>query len=119
MNNFDNNRYRAIVRALRQMVRCPHCSGTFSESDIEMVSNYGPFYAVKMSCGKCGLRVVASLTQIENNKKIGMSAQKSFSKQISNVFSKISEQEISADDMIGLHQFLDDFDGNFKSLFDV
>lgn len=121
MNNFDDKKFRAIVKALRQMVRCPHCSGTFSEKDIEMVSNLGPLYAVKMSCGRCGLKVIASLTQIENNgakTRVDFSDQVAIDKSTSKVDPKYSGEEITSNDMIDLHEFLDGFDGNFKKIFE-
>ncbi|MFA4931225.1 MAG: hypothetical protein WC570_05170 [Patescibacteria group bacterium] len=116
MNNFDNNRFRAIVKALRQMVRCPHCSGTFSEKDIEMVSNFGPAYAVKLSCSRCGLKVIASLTQIEQS--VAANSHDHPIVQNGDSVSRGNREKINDDDMINLHQFLDNFDGDFRAMFD-
>lgn len=121
MNNFDANKFRAILKTLRQMVRCPHCGSSFAENDLEMIAGMGPAYFVKMSCGHCGMNVMVSMVQMDEHKSseiaskvnsVGMMMNNSaFQKNI-----EAETQPIDSDVLINVHQFLKGFDGDFKSM---
>ncbi|MBU0647871.1 hypothetical protein KJ855_01700 [Patescibacteria group bacterium] len=119
MKRFDPEKIKAIVRALKGTIKCPHCQGLFCDKDMELIAARGVAFVVRMSCGKCGMSVLASLVQIGENNNIpsvrtgfveGLEFEGRIYKQHSN--------EISSDDLISLHQYLKDFDGDFKSVFE-
>lgn len=110
MEEFDSNKFRAIVKAIRQMVKCPSCHSTFSEQDVEMVAGVGPSYFVRMTCGVCNVSVMASLMQVGQNEISGeINAEMSG-------FENTNSEPVSSDDVIEVHQFLRDFDGNFRGI---
>jgi len=107
MDEFDPQKFRAIVRAIRQMVRCPNCQAKFAERDVEMVTGVGPSYFVKMTCGHCQVSVLASLMQVGQNEITG---------EVRVPERMINADPISTDDVIEAHRFLNNFDGDFRSI---
>ena len=111
MNEFDPNKLKAIVRAIRRMIKCPSCQAQFQESDIEMVTGVGPSYFVKMSCGMCGVSVMASLVQVDSNELAG-----EVRPMTAPTKAPVAAKPVSSDDVIEVHKFLKDFDGDFQSI---
>lgn len=111
MNDFDPNKFRAIVKAIRQMIRCPNCQANFSESDVEMVAGVGPSYFVKMTCSQCRVSVMASLVQVGQ----GNEMMAEFN-QTNNQIRQVNQKPITSDDVIEAHKFLKDFTGDFSKL---
>lgn len=120
MNYFDQDKFRNLVKALQQMVRCPQCGGVFSESDVELVAGIGQAYFVKMSCSSCGINVMASMMNLDKNSAKSPIISASGS-QIQNNQGFVGKtnvtEEISANELIGLHEYLREFEGDFKSVF--
>lgn len=111
MNEYDPNKFRAIAKAIRQMIKCPNCQADFAEADVEMVAGVGPSYFVKMTCSHCQVSVMASLMQIGQNELTGEL------KTEYKPTDMVRANPISSDDVIGAHSFLKDFGGDFRSLF--
>ncbi len=112
MNNFDQDKFRYLVKALQQMVRCPKCGGAFSENDVELVAGVGQAYFVKMSCNHCGISVMASMMNMDKKvNNLGANSESEFNSE------KMvdDKKEISADELIGLHEYLKSFKGDFKT----
>lgn len=109
---FDPKKFRIIMDAIRQAVKCPSCSGGFVEKDIEMIAGDKDAYFVKLSCSSCGLNLVASLVNVTGVKNI------SGIKDIDLLFEEnklINERDvISTDDVIDVHNFLNNFEGRLK-----
>jgi|GEM_PF-2998985 len=110
MEEFDPNKFRAIVKAIRQMIKCPSCQATFSEQDVEMVAGVGPSYFVRMTCGVCNVSVMASLMQVGQNEISG-----EINTEMPTIDAAQSEP-VSSDDVIEVHKFLKDFNGDFQGL---
>ncbi len=121
MNYFDQDKFRNLVRALQQMVRCPQCGGVFNEHDVELVAGIGQAYFVKMSCSNCGINVMASMMNMDKNITKNTAVSPFSSNAQKNQYPIIKENKIqeaiSANELIGLHDYLKDFTGDFKSVF--
>lgn len=118
MNYFDQDKFKNLVRALQQMVRCPQCAGVFNEKDVELVAGIGQSYFVKMSCSRCGISVMASMMNMDstrtNQAGAGFLGER---KKVMPVAARKNIGRITTDELIGLHQYLKDFAGDFKAVF--
>jgi uncharacterized protein with PIN domain len=113
---FDPKKFRVILNAIRQAVKCPSCNGGFVEKDIEMIAGDKEAYFVKLSCSSCGLNLVASLVNVSGTRKVpGL---KDFGLLFEdNQIDKIDKKEdevITTDDVIDAHKFLANFEGRLK-----
>lgn len=107
-----------MVKALKQMVKCPNCSKSFQDSDLEMVAGMGNHFLVKMSCGSCGLSLMASMMQVNKSQpkqKMQFNMADLMNMPEMTETHKENNDTISTNDVISVHEFLKDFDGNFKT----
>ena len=107
MYNFNRNKIKAIVKVISQLVRCPRCSGSFGEHDVEMVAGMGMTYFVRLNCSHCRLGVMASLVQTDQAGSVPVTKTS---------YQDFTGEPIDSNDLIDLHDFMKDFRGDFRSL---
>lgn len=110
MNNFD---LQELIKNIQAGMRCPHCHAAYKEENISVLGCVGNVCLVHLECGVC-LKPVLATVMVEEKKTV--KRETSFSKKPA--FSKKNfAEKVNADDIIALHQFLENFDGNFARLF--
>ncbi len=100
---------KLIVSQIKKNIACPKCKAKFTDEDIELIGGLGDeqtfFHA---TCIECETETVVNvalnvdLSLPDSFKKLGSSPR----------FGKVSTNEV-----LDMHNFLKNFDGNFKTVF--
>ncbi len=119
----SESQIRRIV--VERMDRCSVCHRTFDEDDVEVVSRKEDMWMMIVQCRDCHARsfVAALVGEATNTSPMGQlfdlaSADVSFEEFEDHAREVRSDvPPVSIDDVIEMHQFLDEFDGDFRKLF--
>ena len=103
MNEKD---FLKILNQLKSNLKCPLCAKSYNEGDIKFMGNFLKTHILELHCKSCDLNVIA--TVILNPTKHKYELTKTDFQRLGNM------REITADEIIGLHEFLKNFDGDFK-----
>ncbi|PIP30916.1 hypothetical protein COZ22_04530 [bacterium (Candidatus Howlettbacteria) CG_4_10_14_3_um_filter_37_10] len=103
MNEKD---FLKIFSQLKSSLKCPLCAKSYNEEDIKFMGNFLKAHLLELHCKTCDLNVMA--TVILNPTKHKYELTKTDFQRLDNM------HEITADEMIYLHEFLKKFDGDFK-----
>ena len=122
MNYNDLNH---IVKHIKKEVSCSECSKKYLYDDIEVLSTYMEQALIVLNCFHCKNEFIFHVSIMERKNKKGITKEIEITKQNSiNVTEQELQQyrsgglsQISSNDVINIHQFLDNFDGDFKKLF--
>lgn len=130
MDNSDNQIRRIVVE---RMDRCTVCHRRFVEDDVEVVSRKSDVWLMIVQCKDCHSRSFAAVVgdtsaPLDAESLFGFrpdgSIEISFETDgeyfdLKQVSENEADQEdpVSVDDLLEMHDFLDSFDGDFKSLF--
>ena len=101
---------RAVIRNIKSHVNCPQCDNSYSNDDTTVVSCIGDKCAIVAQCHYCktSILITASLSP-----QGGISAGINNKQQVSTDVEKISSQEIvSSEDVMKVHEFLKNFKGD-------
>jgi len=114
-----------IVRYLRKTLPCASCQSVYEHESIEVLSTFDDQGLFSLHCPKCQNQILVHITISDEEKNL--SEPKSKGKQYIRAHRSITEQEvstktlqganISANDIIDMHLFLNQFNGDFKQLF--
>jgi len=105
--------FRELKNLLKQLIdetSCPHCEGKYKEEDIVIIGSLKDEVYLHVGCENCNSHILvnAVINRITKNRKHkGL--------KIRNLGRNISP--ITTNEVIEIHQFLDTFDGDFKTLF--
>lgn len=124
----SESQIRRIV--VERMDRCSVCHRTFDEDDVEVLSRKQDMWMMIVQCRDCQARsfVAALVGDATSTSPSGQlfdlaAAEFGFEERIDAV--EIVENEepaapaMTVDDVIEMHEFLNDFDGDFKRLIDA
>lgn len=104
---------RIIIRQIKKNINCPKCKGKYSDQDIEVIGTLGDehtfFHAV---CPKCEAEAVINVAIQMNDMEINIP-------ELKKLANNISKEKVSINEILDIHNFLDNFDGDFKDLFRV
>lgn len=100
---------KQVIAHLRKQIKCPNCKSGINETSIfviatSQISDKGSFAGLfQIACPKCSgqafvLTEAASITALR-------------------IHSKMAGGKISANDILDMHNFLKDWQGNVKELF--
>lgn len=102
-----------LIRNLQALMRCPSCGAHYKSEEIQFLGQVDVAWLLQLNCAACSLPVLATV----------MVADKPKSRKIMSDF-RVDEferfggfSEVTADDVLEMHNFLDTFDGNFSALF--
>lgn len=119
------NELQQIVRHIRKNLECPICQHHYDNSGIEVLSTFDDQGLFHLSCSHCQNQVMAHvtispeesiLTKTSETHQQKISAERSVSDRHHRKINSTVEQ-VSANDVIDIHSFLSEFNGDFKSLF--
>lgn len=108
--NFEQ--LREIVKNIKERVVCSGCESNYRGEDIYILSTIADKCIILVNCKHCHTPML--ITASVNNTKTG---EKTFSN-----FEKLSFEDgkdkemISSDDVVEIHNFLKNFDGDFEKL---
>ncbi len=114
-----------IVRYLRKTLPCANCKSNYEAPNIEVLSTFDDQGLFSLECPGCHNQVLVHITVSDEERNL--SEPKSPGKQIIRAHRSITEKEIdkhllqgaqiSSNDIIDMHLFLNQFNGDFKQLF--
>ncbi len=127
MEDFDQIKHLV----LRQLNRCVVCHREYEVSDISSVQRKPGVWTLMVECEQCRSRnYIAAVTQDGNPEEAMFEVRSLTERALQDVSTSSTESEdatetppqgatevVSASDVLEMHEFLKDFDGNFERLF--
>lgn len=114
-----------IVRYLKKTLPCNSCQANYDPADIEVLSTFDDQGLFSLKCPKCQNQLLVHITISDEERNL--SEPKSKGTQMIRAHRAITESEvehrtlstqmISTNDVIDMHSFLGQFNGDFKQLF--
>ncbi len=118
------NELSQIIKYLRKTLPCSHCNEPYANENIEVLSTFDDQGLFNLNCYKCQNQLLVHITISDEEKHISEPNKKG--KQIirahraiqeNNIEHQIQGTIITTDDVINMHSFLNQFNGDFKELF--
>jgi len=101
-----------LLKHLLASIPCAVCDQPYRLSDIEVVDHHDEIWIVAVKCSHCGTKgLVFALMKEEKPEVVSDLVPQEWAR-----FKKMPQ--IDADDLLDVHEFLKDFDGDFISLFE-
>lgn len=100
------------IRTQLSGFNCSACGRPYRPSQIRVLAQREELFFVRLSCRGCGSHSVAIVTvQVDDSDSSTLEVGE---------LEKVEQggQPVTADDVLEMHAFLRDFDGDFRSLFD-
>ena len=88
---------KQLISYLTANVECPQCKKHYSENEILILATLPSEAVFELVCGKCNVTTLVNLAMLPENKKKGL---------------YITKKDITA-----MHDFLEQFNGDFKQIF--
>ncbi|TXG78855.1 MAG: hypothetical protein E6R14_12100 [Thermomicrobiales bacterium] len=124
----SDNQIRRIV--VERMDRCTVCHRRFVEDDVEVVSRKSDVWLMIVQCKDCHSRSFAAVVgetsgPIDTESLFGFPSSGSIEITFETdgeyfdiePYNEEPEPPVTVDDLLEIHEFLDSFDGDFKTLF--
>lgn len=113
-----------IIKYLRKTLPCSNCQTSYTNESIEVLSTFDDQGLFNLCCHKCSNQLLVHITISDDEKHL--SEPKKGNKQTIRAHRALTEKDITAsfpghqistDDVIDMHTFLNNFNGDFKRLF--
>ena len=100
-----------FIKHLITNIKCAVCQSHYKPEDIHIIDHRDELWVMAVSCGQCHTRglIFAIIKETEESESIAELTPEEWGR-----FRKMSQ--IDADDVLDMHQFLRDFDGDFVGL---
>lgn len=105
-NEFDVR--RTVVSVLEQ---CSNCNQHYSPDDVRVIERQGELWVLVVRCSHCDAQAYVAAVVDPEKTEINR-ATKSHAVSDAGIYATIS-----VDDVLDLHEFLEEFDGDFAALF--
>ncbi len=111
MNSYQ---LQELIKNIQSMMRCPSCGSNYSSEQIHFLGQLDMAALIQLDCQSCGLPVMATIIVSEKNQPQAK------------IMSDISREElagtanrdaVNTDNVVDMHQFLKEFNGDFDQLF--
>ena len=116
MNDYE---LRKLLKKLHIMMRCPNCGKSYHLEEISIRGYLDQTYFLNMDCSNCHIPVFATVAISGDTSGISDTKpenQLENLNQPNNLLEK-SQPLIQNDDILEMHKFLEDFDGDFSRNF--
>ena len=114
------NQLRAIIKNIKTNVTCPACDENFSNDNIAVVSSARNKCAIVAQCRTCATPILITINihrkQGEDSAEIMVHDESSLPAEDLGVMTA-AEEMINSEDVGAVHNFLQDFSGDFQKLF--
>lgn len=113
-----------IVKYLKKTLPCSTCQASYANDGIEVLSTFDDQGLFSLECEKCQTQLLVHITISDEERNLSDPSKKG--RQIIRAHRAISDRDIethihghiiSTDDVISMHTFLRQFNGDFKELF--
>lgn len=113
-----------IVRYLKKTLPCSHCQAQYGNDNIEVLSTFDDQGLFSLNCTKCQNQLLVHITISDEERNLSDPNKKG--RQMIRAHRALTDHEIDAhihghiistDDVIDMHSFLNQFNGDFKKLF--
>lgn len=111
MNSYQ---LQELIKNIQTMMRCPSCGATYGSDRIHFLGQLDMAALIQLDCQSCELPVMATI--IVSDKHDG--APKIASDITEGELDLTSGEPVATDHVVDMHQFLQEFDGDFQSVFD-
>ncbi len=106
MNLFE---LRIVIRQLRQDLKCPHCNTGYPERQIQILGTTNENGVFSAKCNECKNSIVITVNIERKHRRISAKNKN---------YWKIGDT-VSSDEVLDMKNFLEQFDGDLKSLIKV
>ena len=101
-----------FIRKLLSSVKCSSCGNQFGTNDINVIKHQDDTWFLNIYCPSCGKQsLVVAIIKKDKTTEIVSNVSDSGSPEYAHA------STVSVDDMLDIHNFLKDFDGDFAGLF--
>lgn len=111
MNSYQ---LQELIKNIQSMMRCPSCGSSYGADTIHFLGQLDMAALIQLDCGQCGLPVMATIIVSDKNQA---TQTKLLSDMSSDDLKHASKDPISTDNVVDVHRFLKEFDGDFEQLF--
>lgn len=106
-----------IVNEIKKKIFCDTCKGKYTDEDIEMIGTLGDFQSYFHAwCPTCELETIINVT-VEVNRDGTIFIEEMLVPRVERLGSAPRGEKIQSDEVLDMHNFLKDFDGNFIEAF--
>jgi len=104
--------HERFLRELMKMVKCSTCGRRYAAADVNVMGRQGDLWYVTLSCSHCHAQAVVAAVLKE--------------RKVETPITDLTEEEqerfresapVGPDEVLDMHDFLKDFDGDFSRLF--
>lgn len=122
----NSHQLEELIKNIQMMIKCPSCGSSYKKENINFLGQMGQAVLVQLNCYICKMPVMATIVIQASGKLPSFKDVEELSKNLPSSFSLNKKKEkdnitrdkpVTSDEILELHEFLEDFDGNFKSLF--
>ncbi|CAN5671442.1 hypothetical protein BH09CHL1_BH09CHL1_00430 [soil metagenome] len=131
----DSSEFQIKQNILERMDRCSVCHREFGSDDLKVIRRERGFWVVAVTCNDCQNRNLVAAVLNDGDTAEARSALRELSRSAgygisfddesvlprpSNVESEVAApigELVAAEDVLEMHEFLDEFDGDFRRLF--
>lgn len=102
----DLNEFKEIIKHIKKTVPCSECQKKFTDNEVKLVSQMGSEVLFNFDCNRCKNQLLIHVTlasQKQNKNRLKINSHKG--------------AQISHDEVLDIHNFLEKFNGDFRSLF--
>lgn len=100
-----------LLKNLQKRMKCPSCGETFRIEEVQFLGYLDGLFLLQMVCSNCGLPASMSIMNTREEIKPPLN--------FPDLRQKEQKRELGAittDEQIEFHNFLEQFDGNFKDI---
>ncbi|PIZ00351.1 hypothetical protein COY62_03010 [bacterium (Candidatus Howlettbacteria) CG_4_10_14_0_8_um_filter_40_9] len=99
-----------LLKNLQKMMKCPSCGAAYKVEEVQFLGHVEGLFLLQMVCGECDLPVSMNFMASK-----GMSKKPILMSDVDTKERKTKiNSEISSNELIDFHQFLEKFRGDFK-----
>jgi len=102
-------RFMELLKNIQKIMKCPSCGQSYKMEEVKFLGQIDGLFLMQMSCGKCKLPVWMNFMATRGQKKSHFKSDLS-DKDIG----KDIDSEITTNEIIDFHSFLNGFNGDFK-----
>ncbi|OIP22530.1 hypothetical protein COX95_01565 [bacterium CG_4_10_14_0_2_um_filter_33_32] len=117
----NNHQLEELIKNIQSMIKCPSCGSSYKKENVQLMGQLGQAVLVQLSCYICKMPVMATIVVSGPNAGKPSFEKDSIEKILDNnpiePIKEKTENPVSSNEILEMHEFLDGFDGNFESLF--
>jgi len=116
-----------LIKNIQAMIKCPSCGNSYKKENINFLGQLGEAVLVQLNCYACKMPVMATIVVSGTNRGApNLKDLERYSQDMPKLFSEMNNrgikrgganEKITSDEIIDMHGFLEDFNGDFEKEF--